>query len=216
MGRDRADSPTPRQTPVVVTFGRPKTPPVNPEQKRLLQEEWDALEERRQAIARMEQELSQRWPEDLSRPISVGAVPHAVPLQPSWAAFLANGPLPVKPTTGTLLTAVGMLVAALTTVIVLVTEGRHHLNDNTRHLDQNSGLGWGGKVQYESKDEARTAHTEIETRLEKKLDSTHERLGGELIKVLGGPAKYERWKQTKAAEKEAKVPASVMPPLPPG
>jgi hypothetical protein len=123
--------------------------------------------------------------------------------------------LPVKPTTGTMLTALGMLIAALTTVIVLVNEGRHHLGDHQMHLDPASGLPWGGKVQYESKDEAKQAHIEIEAHLEKKLDSTHERLGGELIKVLGGKVKYERWQQTKAAEKEAKTPTSVMPALPP-
>jgi hypothetical protein len=185
---------TPRQVPVVVTprlgNGRKRVSSASPDEQARLQDEWSALEERRAAIMAMEKELAGRWPDDLSRPIAVGAVPQ-MPGMPGMP------PMPVRFSVGTWLTAVGMIVAALSVVTYLIAEGRYHLQDERRHVDPHTGVGWGAANEFETKSEAKAARIEAAESLELKLDDAHQRLEGELIKVLGGPAKYERWQRAR-------------------
>jgi len=209
-----------RKTPVVtpaVPRVRPTLP--TPEIERL-REEWDALEESRLRLTRMERDLAARLDElDVSRPIHIppemlAAGPGSRPAPDAEMPTLtSSSPIPVRLSLGTWIVLLSTLLGILGTGTLFVVQTREHTGDQQRHLDSATGIGWGAHVHFESRADAKAERDRVMATVERQLALQQ----AELIRVLGGRAKFDQWRRerpalTAEADAPAEMPAATAAP----
>lgn len=210
MGGERE---TPRRSPVVV----PEVPrvrsasprPASPAEVEALRAEYDALNETKGRLAKLEAELQRKLDDaDISRPIVVPPE-MSTPGQPK--VITSKTAIPVRLSLGTWLSLLGSLVTAIAVSAFFVARTELHRGDAQRHLNPESGIGWGVYSQFETREEAKAERKASVEQIEATMDQKHFEMQGELIRVLGGTVKYRRWEEEQKRKADQKRKAGQTP-----
>jgi hypothetical protein len=143
---------------------RPKRPATGPTERERLAEEWAALEEARTRIEEERRKLAEAWPEDVAPPFRWAPVidwaqqPHVPAERIDWSK--QGEPLRVRPTIGTLVATIGIIVSILSGGAYFYWGVRTHVNSTALHLTSD-GVGWGVPIKFETRTEAQTGRVAI-------------------------------------------------------
>ncbi len=113
-----------------------------------------------------------------------------------------NSPMPVRLSLGTWVSLLVAMLTVMATGAYFVASTKLHQTDNQRHLNPTDGAGWGASADFETRDEAREARADAV----KAMDKSHEKLKGDLIRVLGTKVKY--------VPRRRRIPTSTLPVVP--
>ena len=171
----------------------PTDPDFTPaEERRKLQEEWGALTEQKKALDRLEAELADRTPGDVTRPIQVSM---PIPIE-----------LPPKVVWGAVVGFITLTVAVVGGAAAIYWRAHTHMSSASIHVMEPDGIPTMVKRAYETAAENKAIRLQLISDIEKKMALQHTELKNDLVKVLA-PQKYARWK----AREEARIETEAAP-----
>lgn len=158
--------------------------PTPEEERKRLQEEWDALSDQREALDRLETELASRTPGDVPRPSRPG-IPIELPPKIVWGAI------------------VGFLTVSVTVIgsaFAMYYKAGVHIDDAKVHVMEADGIPTMVRRKYETAEEAKNIRVRFIGEIENKMKAQHADLADDLVKAIAPPAKYRAWKRKQNAD----------------
>lgn len=183
---------------------RRKRSPTTEQEKLDLRKQVEELEWERRKLETATRDLKQReraleaqWPPDLTRPQGIRTVDAidwseqpAIPAEKiDWSQ--QGEPLRVKPTLGSLMTVVVLLVSLFSAGAYFYWGVRLHINNKQIHVP-NDGVPWGVKSQFETKKEAQTARTKLRKDISETVRKESGKLEGLIRSMKPKRRRYRR------------------------
>jgi len=171
-------------------YSQHRKKPSGEAEKAQFREAWASVNEAAKHVSATQQRLAEEWPDDMTPVHDIPLLAAAIdwerqpPVPAEKIDWSRQGePLRVRPTLGTMITAIAMIVSILGGGAYFYWGVRTHHDNLQVHVPQ-SGIPWGVQAQFETRKEAKRSRTELVSEIRKVMKSDHDQLREDIVKAL--------------------------------